>query len=76
MSTPSMVRGFRVEHLLEAREPLLGIDGEHLGLNVRFELAALVERFEKSNLVAQSGRLFIAELGGGRLHLATHLFQE
>ena len=75
MSTPSIVRGVlgQLEHLLQAGQPLLGIDVEHLGLGVRVELAAVVERFEHVDLVAQPGGLLELQRLGGRLHLVPHL---
>ncbi len=66
----------QLEHLLQPGQPLLGIDVKHFGLHVRVQFAALVERFEHVNLVAQPGRLFESQLGGRRLHLGLHLVEQ
>ncbi len=46
----------QVQHLPQAGQPALRVDGKDLGLDVRFQLAALVERFEHLDFVAQPGR--------------------
>ena len=78
MSMPSTVRGscVEVQDLLQAGQPLLGIDGKDLRLHVLVELAALVERLQEMDLVAEPGRLFELELLRGRLHLRPHLVQQ
>ena len=78
MSMPSTVRGacVQVQDLLQAGQPLLGIDRKDLRLHVLVELAALVERLQQMDLVAEPGRLFEPELLRGRLHLRPHLVQQ
>ena len=49
-------RGRQPENLRQPREPLLRIDEEHLRLDMLLEVAALVERFEEPDLVAEPSR--------------------
>ena len=51
-------RVLQLEHFLQAGQPLLRVDEEHLGLDVRVQFAALVERFQHLDFVAQPGGRF------------------
>ncbi len=63
----------QLQHLLEARHALLRINRKDLRLDVRIQFAALIERFEQMDLVAQPGGLFELERLGRRFHLVPHL---
>ena len=69
-------RFFQAEHLLQAGEPLLGIDEEHLGLDVLLEVAPLVERFQEPDLVAEPGRLLESERRRRGDHVRAHFLEE
>ena len=78
MSMPSIARGCRchVQNLLQAGQAFLRIDGKDLRLHVGFQAAALVERFQQVDFVAQPGGLLELQCRGRGRHVFAHLAQE
>ena len=69
-------RVFQLEHFLQAGHPLLRIDEEDFGLDVRFQFAALVERFQHLDFVAQAGRQLELQRRGRLAHLGLHFVEQ
>ncbi len=78
MSTPSIVRGLlrQIQHFLQPGQAFLRVDVEDLGLRVRVQFAAVVERFEHVDFVAQRGGLLELQRLRRFLHLVTQLSQQ
>ena len=64
------------QDLLQAGEALLRIDGKDLRLDVGFQAAALVERFQQVDFVPQAGGLLELQFRRRRGHVFAHLAQE
>ena len=64
------------EDLLQAGHSFFGIDVEHFGLCVRFEVAAQIQVFERRNFIANAGRFFELQLLRRQPHLVSQFFQQ
>ncbi len=64
------------QDFLQAGEALFWIDGKNLRLDVGFQAAALVERFQQVDFVPQPGGLLELQFRGRGGHVFAHLAQE
>ena len=70
-------RRFRqMQHFLQSGEALFRIDGKNFRLHVGAERAALVERFEHFDFVAEPARLLEIQFLRGGGHLLAHFGQQ
>ncbi len=63
------------EDFFQPRQTFLGIDVEDLGLSVRVQLAALVQRLQHMNFVTEARRPFKLQRRRSLLHRPVHFLQ-